>query len=176
MPSFELQFDPAAIPALADRYAYADDAGPRAAGVAAAARGYYDEAGFLEVCNWKAPRARSKFALNSRVVIEDTTRRAFAAEPEDERMEALLTLAGIGVPMALTLLQFAFPEKYPILDVRALEALGRMSRTVYPVSFWVRYLKACRGLAAQHDVGIRTLDKAHWQWSKERSSAVEEAH
>jgi hypothetical protein len=40
-------------------------------------------------------------------------------------------------------LYFAFPDDYPILDVRALESLGhKTSRTVYPTDFWVEYLLA----------------------------------
>jgi hypothetical protein len=57
---------------------------------------------------------------------------------------ALLELAGVGVPTASVLLYFAFPDLYPILDVRALESLGVKSRSQYPVSFWLEYLLACQ--------------------------------
>ena len=86
-------------------------------------------------------------------------------------MEALLTLTGVGVPTASTLLYFAFPDGYPILDVRALESLGVEARSQYPVSFWLAYLSACRELAARCGVDLRTLDKALWQHSKERAAA-----
>jgi hypothetical protein len=75
----------------------------------------------------------------------------------------------VGVPTASTLLYFAFPALYPILDVRALEALGVKPRSQYPISFWLGYLETCRALAAECGVSIRTLDRALWQWSKERS-------
>jgi hypothetical protein len=84
-------------------------------------------------------------------------------------MEALLALDGVGVPTASALLHFAFPDEYPILDERALESLGVEARTQYPVSFWLGYLDACRALAREHAVHIRTLDKALWQHSKERA-------
>ena len=84
-------------------------------------------------------------------------------------MEALLELAGVGVPTASTLLFFAFPDDYPILDVRALESLGVRPRSQYRISFWLDYLGVCRELASRHSVGIRTLDKALWQHSKERA-------
>ena len=84
-------------------------------------------------------------------------------------MQTLLELRGVGVPTASTLLYFAFPESYPILDIRALESLGVKSRSVYPVGFWLEYLTACRELADRHHVDLRTLDKALWQHSKERS-------
>jgi hypothetical protein len=85
-------------------------------------------------------------------------------------MEALLALQGVGVPTASVLLHFAHPDDYPILDVRALESLGHSGRSTYPVSFWLRYLDACRDLAARHGVSVRTLDKALWQHSKERAA------
>ena len=84
-------------------------------------------------------------------------------------MSSLLELAGVGVPTASTLLYAAFPDDYPILDVRALESLGVRPRSQYPVSFWLVYLQACRELARRHGVSLRTLDKALWQHSKERS-------
>jgi hypothetical protein len=85
-------------------------------------------------------------------------------------MDALVALEGVGVPTASALLFFAFPNDYPILDVRALESLGVRGRTQYPVSFWLDYLGACRGLARRHGVHLRTLDKALWQYSKELSA------
>ena len=51
------------------------------------------------------------------------------------------------MPTASTLLYFAFPDDYPILDVRALESLGVKPRSQYPVSFWLGYLAACRQIA-----------------------------
>jgi hypothetical protein len=95
-----------------------------------------------------------------------------SATDEPGRIGPLLELDGVGVPTASTLLYCAFPSDYPILDVRALESLGVKSRSVYPVSFWLQYLDACRALAREHGVSIRTLDKALWQYSKERSLAL----
>lgn len=127
----------------------------------------FDE--FIEVCRWKTPRSGPKVAANTDQAIADATGRALRSRDETVRIEALLELSGVGVPTASTLLYFAFPNDYPILDVRALESLGVKRRTQYPVSFWLPYLEACRALASRHGVPIRTLDKALWQYSKERS-------
>ena len=72
------------------------------------------------------------------------------------------------MPTASTLLHFAFPDAYPILDRRAVHALGQRPRSTYAVAFWLDYLDACRTLAGQHGVSLRTLDKALWQWSKDQ--------
>jgi hypothetical protein len=163
---FELQFPPDQIRALAERYEYEDDERVRAAGEAARRRGYYTRNEFLIVCAWKTGRSKSKVANNTADEVERATRAAFEAQDEATRMEALLELKGVGVPTASTLLHFPFPSDYPILDVRALESLGERSRTTYPVSYWLRYLDSCRRLAREHS--IRVLDKALWQYSKER--------
>ncbi|HEX4282518.1 MAG TPA: hypothetical protein VHZ27_17250 [Solirubrobacteraceae bacterium] len=121
------------------------------------------------MCSWKTVRSRPKVAANTEAAVVDATGRALAAVDEETRIAALLELEGVGVPTASTLLYFAFPDDYPILDVRALESLGVKPRSTYPVSFWLDYLEACRRLARDAGVSIRTLDKALWQHSKELS-------
>lgn len=145
-----------------------DDSRGLALGTTVRARGHYTRAEFVEVCGWKTVRSRPTVAANSEAAVVEATGRALATDDEETRMSALLTLAGVGVPTASTLLYFVFPEDYPILDVRALESLGVKPRSVYPVGFWLAYLSACRALARRAGVDIRTLDKALWQHSKER--------
>jgi hypothetical protein len=170
MPSFELQFPAGEIDALASRFGFADDARLLATGAAARARGHYTREEFIVVCAWKTARSRSRVATNTERAVVKATRQALGATDEVTRMCALLELHGVGVPTASTLLYVAFPDDYPILDVRALESLGAKPRSQYPVSFWLQYLGACRELARSHGVSIRTLDKALWQRSKERST------
>jgi hypothetical protein len=170
---FELQFDPREIPALASRFPAMDDGPAVAAGAAARAQGHYTRAQFLVVCAWKTPRSRPRVAGNGEAAVRAATRAALTLTDERERMEALLALAGVGVPTASTLLYFAEPDRYPILDVRALESLGeRATRSTYPISYWLEYLAACRALALRHGVDLRTLDKALWQHSREAADAA----
>jgi len=171
VPAFRLQFRPRRLGELAGRFPgdEQDDARRLATGAAARARGYYTRAEFIEVCRWKTARSASRVAANSGKAVRDATGRVFATDDDAERMAALLELDGVGVPTASTLLFFAFPDDYPILDVRALESLGVKPRTHYSMGFWLAYLNACRELASRHGVHIRTLDKALWQYSKERS-------
>jgi hypothetical protein len=167
--SFELQFPVDEIPALARRFPGLDESRLETLGAAVRARGHYTRAEFIEVCAWKTPRSRPKVNGNPKAAVIAATRRALGAADEATRMIALLELAGVGVPTASTLLYVAFPDDYPILDVRALESLGVKSRSTYPVSFWLAYLEACRTLARRAGVSLRTLDKALWQRSKELS-------
>ena len=166
---FALQFDPAEILPLAARFPAGDDGPAAAAGAAARAQGHYTRAQFLVVCAWKSPRSRPRVEANEEATVRFATAAALTAADERARMEALLALDGVGVPTASTLLHFAAPDRYPILDVRALESLGeRTARSGYPVAYWLEYVAACRALALRHGVDLRTLDKALWQWSKEQ--------
>jgi hypothetical protein len=171
MPDFVLQLDPAEIDALALRFGSEENEAVLRTGAAARTRGHYTRSEFLTVCEWKSPRSRPRVQANDARAVRMTTARALSpAVPEQTRMEALLSLQGVGVPTASTLLHFAFPEAYPILDVRAVHALGERSRSTYAVAFWLAYLETCRELAARYGVSLRTLDKALWQWSKEQGS------
>jgi hypothetical protein len=168
MARFELQFPATLVPALAGRFPATDDGAVQAAGRAARRRGRYTRAEFLLVCGWKTARSRSTVARNSEAEIGGATRAALGDSDEAARMNALIALEGVGVPTGSTLLHFAYPGSYPILDVRALQSLGSRPRSVYSVNFWLEYLDCCRTLARELGVSIRTLDKALWQHSKER--------
>jgi hypothetical protein len=165
---FRLIFDASRIGEFADRYAYATDQAPKLAGQHARQRGYYIKPEFMVVCRWKSPRSAGKADKNSPAEIRRATRIALGSGDEEGRMLALISLAGVGVPVASTLLHFAFPTRYPILDYRALESLGQKGRPTYPVSFWLGYLAACRRIARENHVSLRKLDKALWQHSRER--------
>jgi len=172
VPVFEIQFPPEQVPELAARFPEVDESALETIGAAAHARGYYLRREFLLACAWKTPRSAPKVALNTEPAVRTATRRALDDPDETVRMQSLLSLNGVGVPTGSTLLYFAFPALYPILDVRALESLGVKPRSQYPIAFWLGYLEACRALAAECGVSLRTLDKALWQWSKERSVAA----
>jgi hypothetical protein len=165
--TFRLRFHPDEIDELRRRYDYATDHEAAGAGRHARERGYYTKPEFMAVCRWKSPRSSGRAADNTSGAIHRQTRLAFSTQDEVERMQALIELSGVGIPVASTLLHFAFPRLYPILDWRALESLGQPGRSTYSVGFWLTYLEACRRIARENHVQLRTLDKALWQYSRE---------
>ncbi len=170
MPRFALQFPADDVPQLAARFSYGKpDDDCLAAGAAARARGSFTRDELILICAWKTERSKSRVATNTETEVEFATAQALRTDDEGKRMEALTSLAGVGVPTASALLFFAFPNDYPILDRRALESLGQKWRTVYPTPYWTNYLLACRRIAGELGVPIRTLDKALWQASKEKA-------
>jgi hypothetical protein len=169
MPAFALQFDIQQVPGYAARYAYEDDREVLAIGRVARDRGHYMLDEFVSVCRWKTPRSAPLVALNSAESVEAATRAALSeTSGERERIEALRSLRGVDWATASVLLHLAYPERYPILDKRALQALGVRAPAAYSFRFWEAYVTACLRLAEQAGVDGRTFDQALWQWSKEQ--------
>ena len=73
MPTFELQFPPDQIEALAERFGYMDESKLLTIGENVRARGYYTRGEFIEVCAFKSVRSRPKIAANSRDAIVSAT-------------------------------------------------------------------------------------------------------
>jgi hypothetical protein len=87
-------------------------------------------------------------------------------------MEALLSLRGVGWPIASVLLHLVYPERYPILDKRALHALGvDEAPSRYTFEYWELYVIEYARLLKQTGVDGRTLDQALWQWSREQPTS-----
>jgi hypothetical protein len=170
---FDLQFPLEQVRDYAARYGYAGYAPVIAIGKRARARGYYSLDEFVAVCRWKTPRTAPLVAMNTAAAVEDATRTALAeASNERERIEALRSLSGVEWPTASVLLRLAYPERYPILDKRAVQALGVRPPSAYSFRSWKAYVDACRQLAEQAAVDGRTLDQALWQWSKEQGERL----
>jgi hypothetical protein len=166
---FNLQFDVREVAAHAARYAYEEDSAILAVGRKARKRGYYTREEFVAVCRWKTPRSGPLVATNSAAEIEIATRIALSrASTERERMDLLRSLAGVGFPTASVLLHLAYPERYPILDKRALHALGVRAPATYSFRLWSEYVEEYGRLIEAAGVDGRTLDRALWQWSSEQ--------
>ncbi len=170
MPEFVLRFPIEHTQKYADAYVYADDAEVIAVGEAARERGYYTLDEFIRVCKWKSARTQKDAARNTAPAVEEATRVALHdASTEPERFKALRSLHGVAWPTASVFLHLAYPERYPILVWRALQALGVAQPRAYSYRFWEEYVRAWLPLVEQAGVDGRTFDHALWQWSKEQA-------
>jgi hypothetical protein len=167
---FSLRLEVDEIHDLASRYAYRSDAqivndvAPRVR-----SNGFFTKPDFLTVCSWKSPRSKRLFTRNSEGLIEDATRIALSTPHERLRIGVLTLLHGVNWSIASVLLHFAHTDPYPILDFRALWSLGiKKPPKYYSFDFWWAYTQYCRDLAKANGVSMRVLDRALWQYSKER--------
>lgn len=114
---------------------------------------------------WRGGRTRQLCGQNTEEEVEEITRVSFAAESERLRIGSLLALRGVQWPMASVILHFAFPDRYPIRDIRAMKTVGR-STFYNTFEKWMEYAELCRATAKRHGVTMRTLDKALWAFDK----------
>jgi hypothetical protein len=164
-----LQFKPVEIARLAKRYGYTSDGGALAAG-SRIREGDYGRQHLVTIFNRKTKgRGRTRLSGNSDREIADALKLASQAKTERSAVAVLLGPRGVQVPVASAILTAIYPKRYTVIDFRSLEALGCDSKD-RSVNFYLDYLNTCRKLASKHDVTLRNLDRALWQWSSERTA------
>ena len=142
--------------------------------------GAYSFTEFLIVAYWKSARQLTSYRQNDgEGRVARVTQRAFSGDVlDDGKSAALCKLAGVGVPVASALLTAWNPDRFSIIDVRALHTLSAMHETVDGIWFehhapqWWKnhynlYMQACRSI--QHRVAplsLRDVDRALWKWSQ----------
>ncbi len=165
--AFVLQFDPSEITGLAARYGSEQDEEVFKAG-SYIRDGNYSRENLKVIVRWKSARKIAFIDDNTDSEIARALR--FAADTrtsEKLAVEILDRLHGVGLPMASAILTAIHPDKYTVIDFRALESLGVSKWPTDSIDYYVSYLQKCRELAHKHHVDLRTLDRALWQWSKE---------
>ena len=110
----------------------------------------------------RATRAREQLAAESDARIEALTRQAFACFHDLVALLACGALAGIAPATASLLLTARDPDRYVVIDRRALAALRALGylpegRHFDPARDWEPYLEACRRLAADTGHDLRAM-------------------
>lgn len=163
--NFRLMFPISDVDQWAKNYPPHDDDAAFEAGRKIRA-GDYARANLDEIVRWKSRRRAALIAQNSDAEIADALRLALLAKEPRSALAVLTGLKGVGLPMASAILTALDQETYTVIDLRALQALGAPDLDV-DINFYVReYLPACKRLAAEAGVGLRTFDRALWAWSK----------
>lgn len=128
------------------------------------------------IVRWKSERAVQYVIANSTTSIRRALEVAAMKESTTaEALSALMSLKGIDLTLATTILAVIFPEKYIELEVGDLEALGQARQDV---RFYEEYLHFCQRLVEKGIVRpqmelpgpspLHALDRALVQWSRNR--------
>jgi hypothetical protein len=138
--------------------------------------GEYTLSNLETIVRWKSERVVHYLIANSSDSIKSAL--AIAASPvasTEDAVMALVGLHGVDISIASAILAAIYPERYAVLDFRALEALGHAR---HDVAFYAEYNAHCNRLAAYEIVGaqpglpgptaLHALERALWQWSKSR--------
>ena len=140
---------------------------------------YLTQKNLRDIMVWKSPRIKHYADKNVPSTIKRITRCSLKTGNERNRIESLLGqkggLKGVGYPVASTILHFAFPNKYPIMDFRVIRSLksnpfNLKQPLVYGFDFWERYCGIIKSISEKYGLCIRTIDKALWRFDKEQNS------
>jgi len=132
---------------------------------------HLDKERFIKTGLWKSRRPERHYKANNEKKVREITKLSFREKDERKRIELLLGteggLKGVAYPVASVILHFAFPNRYPILDFRAIWSLGLEQPKNYTFGFWQKYCGRIRDISKETGESIRTVDKALWEYSKE---------
>jgi len=129
-------------------------------------RGYLTQAQLEAVCRWKSPRAIWLVRENTRHRVRAATFAALATRSEKRRLEALLRLKGVSVPMASALMTLLDPKRYGVIDIRVwqlLYAVGAVRENKRGVRFtlenWLHFLAILRHHSSRLGVTARDIER-----------------
>ena len=128
-------------------------------------RGEFTRAELLVMARWKSVRATPHYRRNRPAAIRAVSRAARAAASERERMEWLIRLRGVSIPVASAILTLLAPRRYGVLDIRVwqlLHAIGavraRPDGRGFGVSHWLEFLTLIRAEARARGVTARAIE------------------
>ena len=117
------------------------------------------------MCRWKSPRAQRHYLRNGRARIREASRRALTARSERRRIQHLLALDGVSVPVASAILTLLDPRRYGVLDIRAWQMLyavrgvdANPAGRGFTVAQWLRYLETLREHARRLRASARAVE------------------
>jgi len=141
-----------------------------------------------KIGKWKAGgRIDHHLRKNSESAVEQQSRLAFQAPRDEEAVEALTELTGVGVPVASTILTMANPTNFAVIDYRAVRALGVVKPALLDshnysqyaefmecfreptVDGYRFYMEIIRDIAQREGLSTREVDMALWAYDKIQS-------
>lgn len=128
-------------------------------------KGYLTKDEFVEICNWKSSRPKRHYLKNSEEVIKEISKKVLASNSEDEKIELLTSLKGVGIPVASAILTLLNPENYGVIDIRVWQLLynyGEVNTNpkgqTLTIDNWKTFLILLRKYATQFNMKVRDIE------------------
>jgi hypothetical protein len=147
--------------------------------------GSYTAENFWIIYEWKLESFLKRKLLHLKpedidpddVELEEAMRLAATARTGRAAVAVLMGLPGVKSRVASAILAMIRPDRYTVLDVRALDALDVPNEhDDGSVNFYLSYLEECQKLASRYKVDLRTFDRALFQWSAEQAKSGRPGH
>jgi hypothetical protein len=133
---------------------------------AARRRGYLTPSELEAVCRWKSARAIWHIRANTHHQVRAATSAALATRGERQRIDALLQLRGVSVPMASAVLTLLHPRRYGVIDIRVWQLLHRIGAvngnakgTSLTRGNWLEFLSVLRALSSSLGAPARAVER-----------------
>ena len=131
----------------------------------------------MAVCHWKSSRAIQHIRANTHHRIRAATYTAMATRSERRRLEALLQLKGVSVPMASAVLTLLYPRRYGVIDIRVWQLLYGVGAVTYNpggtgfrLTSWLEFLAILRRLSSTLGVTARAVERTLFDVHKSRQT------
>lgn len=137
--------------------------------------GPYD---FYAIVIWKSNRSKTKIKQGlaaAGLSVEALMSEVSQANGPVAKVEALLRVHGIGLPIASAILAICYPKEFTVFDYRAWKSLQELGVHGLPVKpphnapTYLRYFQVCQELAQRLNLSLRDVDRALWarSWEKD---------
>ena len=139
--------------------------------------GDFTEQTILEVVLWKTNRYPRVSSDLLRLV--NDLRQNYSQQKAENALRGLLDSPGFDLPMASTLLRFAYPERFQIIDQRVYrlitdgeDKLRIPTKIEDKVVLYFDYLNRLRNICQTHDINFYEADRVLYQLDKEENKFV----
>ena len=132
--------------------------------------GYLTPEEFFAIVIWKSNRAKTNIRRGiekSRKTIRTITSEVFQAKTPEQKLNTLISIPSIGIPMASAILTVCYPSDFTIADYRACTALKDFGEEIAgnptaKISVYFEYLERCKKLARKYNFTLRNFDRILW--------------
>ncbi len=151
-------------------------------------RGYLTKNEFISIGDLKAPSATNWYFKNSEKEIEEITRTVFEINSLDGKIEKLMQLKGVGVPVSSAILTVLYPEQYCIYNYNTLRTLIWVSKDLHEykkyykalewfksgdVESYLKYHKNLEKIGKKHNKSSRKIEISFRQYDKAKGEKPE---
>ncbi len=129
-------------------------------------KGFFSKEQFYAVAMWKTPRPKKHYLNNSKEEIEKISKKVLLSNSEDEKISLLISLKGVSIAVASSLLTIINPKDYGIIDIRVWQLLhlyGEINTKPHGQGFNIEdyetYLSILRKYSKQFNVNVRDIER-----------------
>jgi len=128
---------------------------------------------FFTIIAWKRKASAIKIAKKWKgLAVENVTENIFKESDDNKKVEILIGIGGIGLAIASSILAVCYPDRFTIIDYRALNSLRKIEKDRckdlpdkaenFKKENYFEYLDICQRIWKKYASSLRDFDKMLW--------------